>query len=208
MRWHLPYGGKSTCAVDVKYFPFDIQVCEMKFGSWEHDMSVINLVTKSKDGDNSSFLSNNSEFELREFTVRRHETHYPCCEYPYVDVTYYTVVCRLPMYYLFNLFLPCVCLVMMAAVGFFIPVESGEKISLGVTVVLSLTVFLLLVAEKTPPQSNSIPMLSEYEQRRGLNRKALLLLLVWPNMVLFAHERPCPTNFSIIRQQNQNYLGI
>lgn len=27
---------KSTCSIDVRWFPFDVQRCELKFGSWTH----------------------------------------------------------------------------------------------------------------------------------------------------------------------------
>ena len=45
---------------------------------------------------------------------------------------------------------------------FYLPVESGEKVSLGVTVMLALTVFLLLVAETMPPQSVVIPLIGNF----------------------------------------------
>lgn len=28
---------KSTCKIDITWFPFDDQRCEMKFGSWTYD---------------------------------------------------------------------------------------------------------------------------------------------------------------------------
>ena len=44
---------------------------------------------------------------------------------------------------------------------FYLPPDSGEKVSLGVTVLLALTVFLLIVAETMPPQSENIPLIGE-----------------------------------------------
>ena len=37
---------RSSCAIDVKYFPFDEQNCTMKFASWTYDgYQVLRLVT-------------------------------------------------------------------------------------------------------------------------------------------------------------------
>lgn len=35
--WPPPTKLRSTCEVDVTYFPFDDQTCKMKLGSWIYD---------------------------------------------------------------------------------------------------------------------------------------------------------------------------
>lgn len=40
--------------------------------------------------------------------------------------------------------------------------DSGEKLSLGVTILLSLTVFLNMVAETMPATSDAVPLLGTY----------------------------------------------
>ena len=51
-------------------------------------------------------------------------------------------------------------LALVAMLTFFLPPESGEKISLGISVLLSLTLFLLMVAETMPPTS-AVPVIGE-----------------------------------------------
>ena len=34
---------KSTCSINILYFPFDIQSCGLKFGSWTYDGFKLDL---------------------------------------------------------------------------------------------------------------------------------------------------------------------
>jgi len=44
ITWIPPAIFKSSCPMDITYFPFDYQNCSMKFGSWTYDKAKIDLV--------------------------------------------------------------------------------------------------------------------------------------------------------------------
>ncbi|XP_064498246.1 neuronal acetylcholine receptor subunit alpha-7-like isoform X2 [Pseudopipra pipra] len=93
---------------------------------------------------------------------KRNEMYYECCKEPYPDVTYTITMRRRTLYYGLNLLIPCVLISGLALLVFLLPADSGEKISLGITVLLSLTVFMLLVAEIMPATSDSVPLIAQY----------------------------------------------
>lgn len=35
----------SSCAIDISDFPFDEQICEVKYGSWMRDIKYFNLIS-------------------------------------------------------------------------------------------------------------------------------------------------------------------
>uniref|UniRef100_A0A182F6Z4 Neurotransmitter-gated ion-channel ligand-binding domain-containing protein n=1 Tax=Anopheles albimanus TaxID=7167 RepID=A0A182F6Z4_ANOAL len=55
---------KSTCKIDITWFPFDDQNCEMKFGSWTYDGNQLDLVLNSEDGGDLSDFITNGEWYL------------------------------------------------------------------------------------------------------------------------------------------------
>jgi|FrelakmetLWP11LW_1041352.scaffolds.fasta_scaffold79785_1 hypothetical protein len=46
--WQPPAIYKSSCAIDVEFFPYDIQTCMLKVGSWTYDGFQVELMKFSK----------------------------------------------------------------------------------------------------------------------------------------------------------------
>lgn len=106
-------------------------------------------------GDLSDFVEN-VEWECHGMPAVKNVKLYGCCSDPYTEITYTLLLKRRSSFYIFNLLLPCFLISFLAPLGFYLPADSGEKVSLGVTVLLALTVFQLLVAESMPP-AESMP---------------------------------------------------
>ncbi|KAM9403685.1 neuronal acetylcholine receptor subunit alpha-7-like isoform 2-T3 [Salvelinus alpinus] len=157
---YLPPGiFSSACEVDVRWFPFDVQHCELKFGSWTFDGWLLDL--QMQEADLSGYMSN-GEWELLGVPGDRHEIFYECCTEPYSDVTFVVTLRRRTLFYALNLLVPCVLISSLTLLVFLLPAQSGEKIGLGITILLSQTFFMLLVAEIMPATSDCIPLIGQY----------------------------------------------
>ncbi|XP_051558200.1 neuronal acetylcholine receptor subunit alpha-9 [Myxocyprinus asiaticus] len=160
ITWDSPAITKSSCKVDVAYFPFDSQQCNLTFGSWTYNGNQVDIIMGMESGDLSDFVEN-VEWECHGMPAVKNVIMYGCCSDPYPDITYTVLLKRRSTFYIYNLLLPCFLISFLAPLGFYLPADSGEKVSLGVTVLLALTVFQLMVAESMPP-SESVPLIGKY----------------------------------------------
>ncbi|XP_074615026.1 neuronal acetylcholine receptor subunit alpha-10-like isoform X2 [Acropora palmata] len=160
-EWNAPCSFTSTCKIQVANFPFDKQNCSLKFGSWTFQGDRLTMASTDSSADLELFMQN-GEWNLLAMPAKLNVVRYPCCKYPYHDVTLNLIIKRKPLYYVFNLILPCALISTLTLILFFLPPESGEKVGLGITVLLAMTVFLLLVAETLPATSDDVPLLGQY----------------------------------------------
>ncbi|XP_050666745.1 neuronal acetylcholine receptor subunit alpha-10-like [Leptidea sinapis] len=150
----------SVCDINVEQFPFDIQVCTMKWASWTYDGYQLDLQKQFDEGDTTNYQTN-GEFDLVSFEAIKNNQHYSCCDEPYPDITYVIKLRRRPMFYVFNLILPCLLINGIALLVFYVPSESGEKVTLGISALLSMTVFLMTIRDTLPPTEKT-PLISLY----------------------------------------------
>ena len=160
--WSPPARLRSSCKVDITFFPFDGQLCKMKFGSWTYDQAQVDITNKSTMVDMSNYVTN-GEWELLSTDIMRNEVVYPISDAVYPDVTVSFHIYRRILYYILNIIFPCVWLNILSLLAFCLPCDSGEKITLGITVLLSYSVFMLLIAENMPPTSEFVPLIGEHK---------------------------------------------
>ncbi|CAG0885889.1 unnamed protein product [Darwinula stevensoni] len=156
--WPPPTKFRSACPVDVTYFPFDDQNCTLKLGSWAYNGFEVNVTNRLAEVDLSNYIPN-GEWELLQGFMTRNEIYYSCCREPFPDVTITLVIRRKTLYYMYNVVLPCIMMSVLTLLVFCLPPDSGEKIALGVTVLLAFSVFMLAIAEKMPETSESVPLI-------------------------------------------------
>lgn len=46
--WQPPAVYKSSCSIDVEFFPYDVQTCVLKLGSWTYDGFKVTFKTRSE----------------------------------------------------------------------------------------------------------------------------------------------------------------
>ncbi|XP_059561037.1 neuronal acetylcholine receptor subunit alpha-4 isoform X2 [Myotis daubentonii] len=133
----------------------------MKFGSWTYDKAKVDLVSMHSHVDRLGFWES-GEWVLVDAVGTYNTRKYECCAEVYPDITYAFIIRRLPLFYTVNLLVPCLLLSCLTVLVFYLPSQCGEKVTLCISVLLSLTVFLLLITEIIPSTSLVIPLIGEY----------------------------------------------
>ncbi|XP_071773335.1 neuronal acetylcholine receptor subunit non-alpha-3-like isoform X2 [Centroberyx gerrardi] len=159
ITWTPPASYKSACTMDVTFFPFDRQNCSMKFGSWTYDGNMVDMVLMDYQVDRKDFFDN-GEWEILNATGARGNRKDGLYSYPFI--TYSFILKRLPLFYTLFLIIPCLGLSFLTVLVFYLPSDEGEKLSLSTSVLVSLTVFLLVIEEIIPSSSKVIPLIGEY----------------------------------------------
>ena len=102
------------------------------------------------------------EWDILGVPAERHKKYYPCCEEPYPDIFFNITLRRKTLFYTVNLIVPCVSISYLSVLAFYLPADSGEKIALCINILLSQTMFFLLISEIIPSTSLALPLLGKY----------------------------------------------
>ncbi|XP_062966707.1 acetylcholine receptor subunit epsilon isoform X2 [Cynocephalus volans] len=171
VSWLPPAIYRSTCAVEVTYFPFDWQNCSLVFRSQTYSAEEVAIVFAEDSGepvnkmdiDTEAFTENGEwAIDFCPGEIRRHHGG-PADGPGETDVIYTLIIRRKPLFYVINIIVPCVLISGLVLLAYFLPAQAGgQKCTVSINVLLAQTVFLFLIAQKIPETSLSVPLLGRY----------------------------------------------
>jgi hypothetical protein len=157
----------TTCPPIVTYYPFDSHDCSLDFTSLLSPGEVNLHIEKNI---NTYSFESNAIWKLESAYANDVETNGISRAEAHVRIR------RRPTFLLINIFAPILFLALANLFVFVIPIESGERVSFAVTILLSFAVFLTLVMDKMPQTSLSVSLFSVY----------LILTMIYSSLIMLA----------------------
>jgi nicotinic acetylcholine receptor alpha-7 len=136
------------CAADIMNFPFDSHSCQLRFAGWGYN-HTIGIIPNSK----LVYLLHFEENLDWKLTGSAMSSHSFSSFHVILNFT------REPLYYNVLVFTPTAVLALLNPLVFILPIECGERLSFGMTILLSYVVFLTLVSDEIPATSNPMSFL-------------------------------------------------
>ena len=104
--------------------------------------------------------TSNGYWSLRSIVIKTKDYSHRGRKFSEVVVAFF--IGRKPIFFILFSIVPCMIIGMLILVSFFIPAESGERIGLCATILLAVSVYLLVVTEQLPEQSDTLPLIGVY----------------------------------------------
>ncbi|XP_052799286.1 acetylcholine receptor subunit alpha-type acr-16-like [Mya arenaria] len=150
---------KVPCKMDLTRFPFDEQSCSLEFYSWSYWMDKLNLTSMFPEPHiEKNILS--ADWELVNGTVEQINGVFE--EDVWCKVRINLHLRRKWLFAFLNTVVPILCIAMLNMLCFVLPCESGERLTMTMSLFLSLAVYMTIFSSTMPETSDQAPVLGMY----------------------------------------------
>ncbi|XP_060085709.1 neuronal acetylcholine receptor subunit alpha-5-like [Ylistrum balloti] len=157
VSWYPGQEYTTRCGIDIRKYPFDVQKCSFRVGAWHNTAWTQNYVASENGFDISSFREN-GEWEITDTSAESIRLSL----YNNSFIMFSILLKRRPLHPVLNTLVPIILLAFLNTLVFLLPANSGEKLTLCVSVFLSFTVFLTVFNDTMPKMSTTVSYLSIY----------------------------------------------
>ena len=147
-----------TCPLNTRKFPFDTQTCVILLEPEKYYFQLEQFqMPKKVQVARSNFQGT---WEIMQMWAESQTTNNSGGQFSHVLA--YLTLKRKPLYFIINIMVPCVVLGFLNIFTFVLPSKSGAKVSLGIAITMSYFIFLIIIEEYLPQNSDHIPLFAIY----------------------------------------------
>ncbi|XP_065166676.1 neuronal acetylcholine receptor subunit alpha-9-like [Atheta coriaria] len=171
-----PSNHEILCQPNLKYFPFDTQICTMVIGSWIHEGEEVNIHTPKVPVSLSDY-SETGEWKLNTVNITYTSGKYDCCPnstFPYVEYTF--SIERQSGIHVCVAIVPAISMFVMSIISFFMDIKGQERNMITVANIIVHLLFIQFYAWSLPVSGPDPPLLMTYS-RDSLIMATFMLIL-------------------------------
>ncbi|XP_060562210.1 5-hydroxytryptamine receptor 3A-like [Ruditapes philippinarum] len=140
---------RTTCDLDMTYFPFDVQSCSVMLTLvgfiqfwFRLDVSMHESFSE-EDANHGSWRLLNTSVTTKNGGLK-------------INLVFE----RKPLFLLINILLPIIVLATLTPLVFVLPKKSGERVGYAITMLLAISVYMTIVSDNLPKNSQPMPLIS------------------------------------------------
>lgn len=160
VRWSYQEKLVSFCEIDVRNFPFDRQHCSIQLQSTVYDSSQLKLRSLYNVVRLYNYIT--TEWEISHVTIRELDLYNVYYRSDFSTLQIDIELVRYSRFYILKIIVPFFIISALAVFSFCLPTDSGEKIALTVSVLLSLVFYVQLISGYVPKTEQGICTLTLY----------------------------------------------
>ena len=192
----------AKCNLNHRYFPFDTQTCSLDLHVWAYLATEVKLIPIIDKIDTSLMPGDSSWRVVKTSAVAWGDDWVS-------SVTYTIHMTRKPQNVIINALLPILFLCLLNVLVFILPAESGERVSFAITVLLSIAVFMTIVANTLPKSSDPMPLVAYFLVAVLAMSSVVCVCTIWNLRLFYRNDgNPVPNWLKTIYSCSSRFCGL